>query len=78
MNSDQIMSAVRWVLATLGTYLVSKGLLNTDQVGAGSAYVTTIAGALMPLVALVWSMFHHAAPPPPVPPPNPPAAMRNH
>ncbi len=71
LNNDQIMSAVRWVLTTVGTYLVAKGTLSSADSASAQADVLVVVGALLPLIALVWSFFKHAEPKP-VPPPPPP------
>jgi hypothetical protein len=52
MNSEQVQSLVRTVLSVLGTFLVSKGLV-------GTADWTTIAGAVVMLAPVAWSMYAH-------------------
>jgi len=71
LNNDQILSAIRWVLTALGTYVVSRGWISTADSATAQSEVLTIFGALLPLVAFFWSMFHHATPPVTPPPPPP-------
>ena len=72
LNSDQINSVVRWLMTTLGTFLVSKGVVSVDQSASLLADVMTFIGAALPLAALIWSFFHHAKPAvPPTPTPLP-------
>lgn len=51
-NLDQVLSAVRWIIATGGGYAVGRGLVTTEQ-------LTYIGGAAAALVPLFWSMFVH-------------------
>lgn len=63
-NNEQVLSLVRWVFSTLGTYLVTNGLLTADDVATAISSFSVIVGAVMPLVAIGWSMFHHQTPAP--------------
>lgn len=55
INQDQLASAVRWILTTGGTYLVTKGVVSGD-------IVTWLVGGVGPVVAFAWSMFTHSQP----------------
>lgn len=68
LNNDQISSVIRWVMTTLGTYLVSRGAITADQSASLLSEVMIVVGAVLPLAALVWSFFHHSAPTVPPPP----------
>lgn len=52
MTQEQLLSAIRWGMTTLGTVLVSKGYASEETVQA-------IAGAALALVPFVWSMLVH-------------------
>ena len=53
MNSDQIMSAVRWILTTAGTTLGVKYLQDGNNVAMAGSF-------LAPLVAFIWSQVTHS------------------
>jgi hypothetical protein len=55
VNLDQVLSAARWVITTLGAYFASKGTIDGDQ-------VQLIGGAVAALLSLGWSFFVHASP----------------
>lgn len=55
MTQDQVLSLVRWGIATGGAYFVGKGWVDGGT-------VTMISGAAATAVPLIWSMFVHAAP----------------
>ena len=52
MNQDQILSIARAVLQVVGTGLVSKGLI-------GTADWSTIMGAVLMVVPVIWGMMAH-------------------
>lgn len=52
MNQDQILSLLRWVFATGGTLLASHG------VGTAATW-EAVAGGVLALVPVIWSMFVH-------------------
>jgi hypothetical protein len=53
INLDQILSAARWLVTTIGTYFASKGTITGDQ-------VQLIGGAVAALISLGWSFYAHA------------------
>lgn len=53
INLDQVLSAARWVVTTLGAYFASKGTITGDQ-------VQLIMGVVAALVSLGWSFWTHA------------------
>ena len=53
MNLDQVLSAVRWIVTTIGGYFATKGTIGGDQ-------VQLIGGAAAALASLGWSFFVHA------------------
>ena len=55
INLDQILSAARWMVTTLGAYFASNGTISGDQ-------VQLIGGAVAALISLGWSFYTHAAP----------------
>jgi hypothetical protein len=55
VNLDQVLSAARWVITTLGAYFASRGTISGDQ-------VQLIGGAVAALLSLGWSFFVHAGP----------------
>lgn len=52
MTQNQVLSLVRWVLATGGTFFVTKGWISNDM-------AVTLAGLAGPLVSVVWSLIVH-------------------
>jgi hypothetical protein len=54
-NLDQVLSAARWVVTTVGAYFASKGTITGDQ-------VQLIGGAAAALISLAWSFAVHASP----------------
>ncbi len=52
INRDQVLSGVRWLLTTLGSYAAGAGYLTADQ-------ATMIVGIGVSLVPLVWSFVVH-------------------
>ena len=52
MTQEQVMSAVRWVLTTIGPLIVSHGYL-TDGTWQ------MIAGTIISIVPFVWAMISH-------------------
>ena len=50
MNGEQVGGIVRAILATLGGYLVSKGI-------GDAATVTAVAGGLASAIAAAWSWY---------------------
>lgn len=59
MNQDQILSAARWALTTLGSVLVARGFVQAPDVTTLITDITAVIGAALPLVAFVWSMHTH-------------------
>ena len=55
MNLDQVLSAVRWIVTTVGGYFATKGSISGDQ-------VQLISGAAAAFASLGWSFYTHAAP----------------
>lgn len=51
-NEQQVLSAVRWVMATLGSFLVTHGWM--DQ-----GFWEPITGLVLSGVPFAWSMFRH-------------------
>jgi hypothetical protein len=54
LNLDQILSAARWIVTTVGTYYATKGVISEDQ-------VQLIGGAVAALISLAWSFYVHAS-----------------
>ncbi len=54
LNLDQILSAARWIVTTVGTYYATKGVITEDQ-------VQLIGGAVAALISLAWSFYVHAS-----------------
>jgi hypothetical protein len=52
MNTEQVKSAVRWLIATFGPFLIAHGY-------ASSGTLELVGGVLVSIVPLVWSMFVH-------------------
>jgi hypothetical protein len=52
MNPEQIKSFIRWAQATIGPFLITHGY-------ASSGTIELIAGVLISLAPLVWSMITH-------------------
>ncbi|SRR6266478_10228559 len=52
MNQEQVKSFVRWLQATLGPILVSHGYISSSN-------MEIVAGVVISLVPLVWSIFVH-------------------
>ena len=52
MNTEQVKSAVRWVITTFGPILISYG-----YVTAGT--LEMLGGAVISIVPLIWSMLTH-------------------
>ncbi len=50
--TDQIASAIRSVLKIVGTYLVTKGIADSET-------VETAIGGAVAVVGIVWSYFNH-------------------
>lgn len=53
MNSDQVLSAVRSIVAFLAGLAVAKGWIGADQ-------VTTITAAAVALVPVIWGIYSHS------------------
>lgn len=51
-NAEQVKSAVRWIITTLGPILVSYGLIDEST-------LSVVGGAILSLTPLIWSMFTH-------------------
>lgn len=66
MNWDQIYSLVRNVLLSLGTALVTKGILSADELNA-------IVGGVVALLAVGLSMIFHSDKGQSLMPPKPPS-----
>ncbi len=52
ITQDQVLSVVRWLIATVGGYVVGKGWLSSEQ-------IVLITGVAVAVVPLVWSLFAH-------------------
>ncbi len=52
MNQEQVLSAARWAVTTLGTVAVSRGYATDEQ-------VIMAAGVVVAVIPLVWSYFVH-------------------
>lgn len=52
MNPEQIKSFIRWAQATIGPFLITHGY-------ASSGTIELVAGILISLAPLVWSMVTH-------------------
>ena len=52
MNTEQVKSAVRWLIATFGPFLIAHGY-------ASSATLELVGGVLVSLAPLIWGMFTH-------------------
>lgn len=51
-NPEQVKSFVRWVQATIGPFLIANGYTSAST-------LELVAGVLISLAPLVWSMFTH-------------------
>ena len=49
-NQEQVMSAIRWILTTIGPILIGHGYTSDST-------LTAIGGAVLSLVPLIWSMI---------------------
>ena len=58
MNNQQILAQVRLLLMAAGSVLVTKGVVNNDE-------LTDIVGAVVGLIPVVWAHVAHAGNPPP-------------
>lgn len=54
VTQEQVLSAARWIVSTVGGYAVGRGWIDSDQ-------VTLIAGVAVALVPLAWSFWSHRA-----------------
>jgi len=52
MNTEQLKSAVRWLIATFGPFLIAHGY-------ASSGTLELVGGILVSLAPLIWGMFTH-------------------
>lgn len=52
MNIEQVKSAVRWIIATLGPFLIAHGY-------ASEGTLELVGGVVVSLAPLIWSMFVH-------------------
>ena len=52
MNTEQLKSGVRWVIATFGPFLIAHGY-------ASSGTLELAGGVLVSLAPLIWGMFVH-------------------
>jgi hypothetical protein len=52
MNTEQLKSGVRWVIATFGPFLIAHGY-------ASSGTLELAGGVLVSLAPLIWAMFVH-------------------
>lgn len=52
MNQEQFLSATRWVLATGGSFLASRGLIAAET-------LQSVIGIAMAAIPFIWSMFVH-------------------
>lgn len=52
MNPEQLKSAVRWLIATFGPFLIAHGY-------ASSGTLELAGGVLVSLAPLIWGMFVH-------------------
>ena len=52
MNTEQAKSAVRWLIATFGPFLIAHGY-------ASSGTLELASGVLISLIPLAWGMFTH-------------------
>lgn len=52
MNTEQLKSAIRWIIATVGPFLIAHGY-------ATDGTLQLVGGALISLAPLIWSMFVH-------------------
>lgn len=52
MNQDQVLSAVRWAITSLGMYGLGRGWLTADQ-------VPLLVAAATAIVPLIWSIAAH-------------------
>jgi hypothetical protein len=52
MNTEQLKSAVRWLIATFGPFLIAHGY-------ASSGTLELAGGVLVSLAPLIWGMFTH-------------------
>ena len=60
LNTDQIKSLIRWVMSTVGTYLVAHNIVASADWASLTSDALTIIGAALPAISLIWSMVHHA------------------
>jgi hypothetical protein len=52
VNVEQVKSAVRWIIATFGPFLIAHGYMSDST-------LTLISGAIISLIPLAWSMLTH-------------------
>jgi len=52
VNTEQLQSAVRWVIATFGPFLIAHGY-------ASSGTLELASGVIISLAPLIWGMFAH-------------------
>jgi hypothetical protein len=52
VNTEQVKSAVRWIIATFGPFIIAHGY-------ATSGTLELAGGVIVSLAPLVWSMFTH-------------------
>lgn len=52
MNTEQLKSSVRWLIATFGPFLIAHGY-------ASSGTLELAGGILVSLAPLIWGMFTH-------------------
>ena len=52
MNTEQLKSGVRWVIATFGPFLIAHGY-------ASSGTIELAGGVIISLAPLIWGMFAH-------------------
>jgi hypothetical protein len=50
---------IRWGLNAFGVWIVSKGILPADFVGAATPYLETIIGAALSIGSLAWNVKTH-------------------
>lgn len=60
MNSDQMLSALRTLIAVLSGVAIGHGWLTADQAATLGANVLAIVGALATLVPLLWGLKSHS------------------
>lgn len=58
-NQTQILGIVRMLMMALGSFLVTKGFLSSDQVAGLTTSLIQIIGPILMVAPTIWSLFVH-------------------